>query len=106
MAPGFLEKGTAHFAVVIDIDTTAQSQAGDTQFSVTHSDTAAEPMADGGAAPEGDATSASAESDAGGPPQELLDAIRAAEEGSGTDTTTSGTDTTSGDTTDAGPAEF
>ena len=87
--------------IVIEIDGTAvkHAEVGETMPS-PRPDVAAAP-ADGGAAPGAEAATATAESDSGGPSQDLLDSIRAAERGSGDGTTP-------GEAADAGaaPTEF
>jgi hypothetical protein len=67
--------------IVIDIDGTAlkQAVAGETTPSLPPD--AAAP-ADGGAAPGSEAATTAADSDGGGPSQDLLDTIRDAERGS------------------------
>ena len=83
--------------IVIEIDGTAvkHAEAGETTPPLP-SDAAAAP-ADGGAAPGAEAATSAAESDSGGPSQDLLDSIGAAERGSGDGTPP-------GEATDAGAA--
>jgi hypothetical protein len=87
--------------IVIEIDGNAVRHVEPGETTPTPRPDVAAAPANGGAAPGADAATAAADSDGGGPSQDLLDSIRAAERGSGDGTTPS-------EVTDAGagPTEF
>lgn len=82
--------------IVIEIDGSAVKYAGASEATPPQPSDRAAPE-DGGAAPGAEAATASADSDSGGPSQDLLDSITAAERASGDGTPR-------GEATDAGAA--